>query len=67
MNLVPRAKNFYFPGRFFPFRGVKRPSFPLREFGIKEGPWEIVEVRGEGYGLEVREGKIEVWGDKSPR
>jgi len=64
--VVPEPKSLDFTGKWFVFDGFKDfPAFLKKEFNVPKGDWEIVETDRDGTGLEVKDKKIDVWGEKS--
>ncbi|ABL78695.1 beta-N-acetylhexosaminidase [Thermofilum pendens] len=62
--VVPEPARLEFGGRWFSFDGFSNlDPFVAEEFRLPRGEWEVRRVEGEGTGLEVKEGFVEVWGD----
>ena len=63
--VVPEPKRLEFTGRWFEFDGFKNfPEFLATEFKIPKGSWSVVKTEGEGTGLRVKDGVVEIWGDE---
>lgn len=66
IRIVPEPKRLEFKGNWFPFNGLENlPEFLAQEFKVPRGDWSIgFNPEREGTGIQVREGRIELWGDE---
>lgn len=63
--IVPEPKTLKFSGKWFDFEVFQNfPSFLAQEFNISSGSWKIEKTAGEGTGIRIKNGVVEVWGDK---
>ena len=64
--VVPEPKSLDFTGKWLVFNGFRNfPAFLEEEFSVPKGDWEIVETDRAGTGLQVKDKRIDIWGDKS--
>mgnify|MGYP000164963080 FL=1 len=64
VRVVPEPVKLEFGGEWFEFDGFSNfPEFLAKEFEVPKGSWEIRRVEGEGSGVDVKKGYVEVWGD----
>ena len=62
--VVPEPVKLEYRGRWLDFDGFANlDEFLMKEVGVPKGSWKIKEVSGEGSGVDVKEGYVEVWGD----
>lgn len=64
VKVVPEPAKLEFRGEWLEFDGFSNfPEFLAKEFEVPKGSWEIRRVEGEGSGVDVKKGYVEVWGD----
>ncbi|RLE99973.1 MAG: beta-N-acetylhexosaminidase [Thermoprotei archaeon] len=64
VKVVPEPAKLEFRGEWLEFDGFSNFSeFLAKEFEVPKGSWEIRRVEGEGSGVDVKKGYVEVWGD----
>ena len=64
VRVVPEPAKLEFRGEWLEFDGFSNfPEFLAKEFEVPKGSWEIRRVEGEGSGVDVKKGYVEVWGD----
>ncbi len=66
IRIVPEPERLEFKGDWFTFNGFENfPEFLAQEFKVPKGDWSIgFKPEGEGTGIQVRDGRIELWGDE---
>ena len=64
--VVPEPESLDFTGKWLVFNGFRNfPAFLEKEFSVPKGDWEIVGTDRDGTGLQVKDKRIDIWGDKS--
>lgn len=63
--IVPEPKSERVSGKSYIFDGFSNfPEFLQSEFNLPIGKWKIEKVKGDGNGLRIADGKVQLWGDE---